>query len=158
MASSCEVTMSILEVRGQFWGMYDFLKSRWMRMRSEVGILCCRSKCNRRSHMPQNWPLTLYRLIMTSQHDVTPKFMSNLIWFLLTWRNCFFAWLTKIAAGMVLTVTHQWFCNWVRTSYQFILWKEKIYQMLHTFKFIVIFQRFTFLYTPCIHKHLIIDM
>ena len=70
---------------------------------------------------------------MTSQHDVTPKMMSNLIWFSSTWRNWFFAWLTKIAAGMVLTVTHQWFCNWVRAGYQLILWKEKVDQMLYTF-------------------------
>ena len=42
----------------------------------------------------------------------TVKSISKLFWFSLTWHNCIFAWLTKIATHWLLTVTHQWFCNW----------------------------------------------
>ena len=65
--------------------------------------------------MPQNWPLTLCRLIVTSQDDVTAKLISNLFWFSLTWRNWIFAWLTKIATELSLTVTHHWFWNGGKT-------------------------------------------
>ena len=54
--------------------------------------------------MHKNWPLTSCRLIVTSQDDVTAKLISNLFGFSLTWRNCIFAWLTKIATELLLTV------------------------------------------------------
>ena len=41
----------------------------------------------------------------------------NSVWFSLTWRNCIFAWLTKIATELLLTFTLQWFCNWGTTRY-----------------------------------------
>ena len=67
LTSFCEVTMSMYEVKGHFWGMCDLQSS--LCMRSEVGIWC--ERCNWRSHMPRNWLLTSSILIVTSQHDVT---------------------------------------------------------------------------------------
>ena len=55
--------------------------------------------------MPQIWPMTSRRVIVTSQYDVTPKLILNPIWFSLTRRNYIFVWLTKTATGLVLTVT-----------------------------------------------------
>ena len=67
LTSFCEVTMSMYEVKGHFWGMCDLQSS--LCMRSEVGIWC--ERCNWRSHMPRNWLVTSSILIVTSQHDVT---------------------------------------------------------------------------------------
>ena len=59
--SYCEVTMSIYEVRGQFWDM-----------------------CNLKS----SWPLTSFLPLRMVSH---PKLISNLFWFSLTWRKVFFS-------------------------------------------------------------------
>ena len=40
----------------------------------------------------------------------------------LTWRNCIFAWFTKIAIQSLLTVTHHWFGNWRMISYSPAKW------------------------------------
>ena len=179
LTSFCEVTMSMYEVKGHFWGMCDLQSS--LCMRSEVGMWC--ERCNWRSNMPRNWLLTSSILIVTSQHDVTsgvarggrggncplaetlppplapmkshfvqrsmvsrhfesqsapltwaplaaPSFwslampldvtrshliISKLFWFSLTWRNCIFAWLTKIIIESFLIVVYQWICKWWKT-------------------------------------------
>ena len=64
-----------------------------------------------------SWPLTSYPnlciFIVTSEGSTCPltmvshpKLISKLFWFSLTWHNCIFAWLTKIATESLLIVTH----------------------------------------------------
>ena len=50
--------------------------SQWICMRSEVGLWCQMSRCNWKSHMPQNWPLTSHAY---SSWPHTLKFISKLI-------------------------------------------------------------------------------
>ena len=51
-------------------------------------------------HTYSSWP-----------HSITShlQLISKLLWFSLTWRNCIFAWITKIATESLLIVTHQGF-------------------------------------------------
>ena len=107
-----------------------------------------RSKRNWRSHMHKNWPLTSCRRIVTSQDDVTAKLISNLFWVSLTWRNCIFAWLTKIATELSLCVTHQWFCKWGRQDTNLSKLKRILTKYFIHFKLESFFKLFTsFWYT-----------
>ena len=51
--------------------------------------------------------------------DVTRSHLiiSKLFWFSLTWRNCIFAWITKIVIESFLIVVHQWICNLDQIQY-----------------------------------------
>ena len=112
----CQVTESQISFKS-VWCHAE--RSRWICMRSGVKSRACvifncvlisnvisqpLPSCISGDHRPHTRS--------SKPHRMTLKpWISKLFWILLTWRNCTFAWPTRIATESLLIITHQWYCT-----------------------------------------------
>ena len=134
VTSCCEVTMSMYDVRGQFWACVTFhciLTSNLVFQPLTSCIFIVSSEGHKRPGI-DFWPQThlSWPLRMVSHPDL----ISKLFWLSLTWRNCISAWHTKKKKHQVIIDCHKPVnCPLGEDKVWFIKFEEIVDQIPYTF-------------------------